>query len=351
MAIPFALPSEEESDDQSQQQLEQLMLELYSALQQVLRARNAQHPSRNQNPAHMQRNLRLVQTVEKSFARKTAKQLTCFFEEEKHSSRCNESCCVFYVDAIIVQLFLSKNDEIKKEREIHDCGNRLPRRSSQTLSSRDSAMVLVDSDLSRLPLPDLVLSAVEQLPSVAPQVTVSAPSSPTRDAAFQFPECSGFGSGTLAATSLLPVPCPRPKPRRRRLTSEGSLPEKFQQQSTCHCSMRHHDCCTHGNSCCGHHLAASLDEREWASVGANLRNIADDFHASKAKDAEVEKSRLSFIGSSFGSSSSLNSNNLSGSTSGSTDSLMSLLIPAPLRETLWTTLALYLGWRLVSRLR
>ncbi|XP_014237067.1 uncharacterized protein LOC106659176 [Trichogramma pretiosum] len=276
MAIPFALPSEEESDDQSQQQLEQLMLELYSALQQVLRARNAQHPSRN---------------------------------------------------------------------------HRLPRRSSQTLSSRDSAMVLVDSDLSRLPLPDLVLSAVEQLPSAAPQVTVSAPSSPTRDAAFQFPECSGFGSGTLAATSLLPVPCPRPKPRRRRLTSEGSLPEKFQQQSSCHCSMRHHDCCTHGNSCCGHHLAASLDEREWASVGANLRNIADDFHASKAKDAEVEKSRLSFIGSSFGSSSSLNSNNLSGSTSGSTDSLMSLLIPAPLRETLWTTLALYLGWRLVSRLR
>ena len=46
MAIPFALPSEEEPEDQTQQ-LEQLMLDLYAALQQVLRARNAQHPSRN----------------------------------------------------------------------------------------------------------------------------------------------------------------------------------------------------------------------------------------------------------------------------------------------------------------
>lgn len=47
MAIPFALPSDEEAEDQSQQQLEQLMLDLYAALQQVLRARNAQHPPRN----------------------------------------------------------------------------------------------------------------------------------------------------------------------------------------------------------------------------------------------------------------------------------------------------------------
>lgn len=47
MAIPFALPSDEDAEDQSQQQLEQLMLDLYAALQQVLRARNSQHPSRN----------------------------------------------------------------------------------------------------------------------------------------------------------------------------------------------------------------------------------------------------------------------------------------------------------------
>lgn len=60
------------------------------------------------------------------------------------------------------------------------------------------------------------------------------------------------------------------------------------------------------------------------------------------QDAEVEKSRLPFIGSGF-------SNSVSNGSS--TDSLLSLLIPAPLRETLWTTVALYLGWRLVSRLR
>lgn len=58
--------------------------------------------------------------------------------------------------------------------------------------------------------------------------------------------------------------------------------------------------------------------------------------------AEIEKSRLSAMNPSFA-----NTNN----TSGSTDSFLSLLIPAPLRETLWTTVALYLGWRLVSRLR
>lgn len=75
-------------------------------------------------------------------------------------------------------------------------------------------------------------------------------------------------------------------------------------------------------------------------------------NVSVLQDAEVEKSRLPFIGSSFSSSTSgLGSSGLGSSPSGSTDSILSLLMPAPLRETLWTTLALYLGWRLVSRLR
>ncbi|XP_033214430.1 uncharacterized protein LOC117171327 [Belonocnema kinseyi] len=245
MAIPFALPSEDEAEAQGQQ-LEQLMLDLYAALQQVLRNRSLQHPSRN---------------------------------------------------------------------------HRLPRRSGDISSPREHPIVLVDSDLSRLPLPDLVLSAVEQLPPPTPQVTVSAPSSPTRDAAFQFPECSA------------PVPSPRPKPRRRRLTSESSIPEKGPSESN-KCN----------GTCCPGHLnlsATTLNEREWVAVGTNLRNIADDFHASKTKDAEVEKSRLPLLGSTFSSSTS----------NSSTDSILSLLIPAPLRETLWTTVALYLGWRLVSRLR
>ncbi|XP_043281854.1 uncharacterized protein [Venturia canescens] len=242
MARPFALPSEDEAEVQ-EQQLEQLMLDLYAALQQVLR-RRTQHPSRN---------------------------------------------------------------------------HRLPRRPGDTPGSREHPVVLVDSDLSRLPLPDLVLSAVDQLPPAAPQVTVSAPSSPTRDAAFQFPEFSP------------PVPSPRPRPRRRRLTSEGSALEKGRNEST---NVR-------GNSC--RHLSPSISEREWANVGANLRNIADDFHASKTKDAEIEKSRLPFIGGSFPG--------VTAPSAPSSDSILSLLIPAPLRETLWTTVALYLGWRLVSRLR
>ncbi|CAK9819134.1 hypothetical protein ANTPLA_LOCUS10084 [Anthophora plagiata] len=246
MAIPFALPSDDEAEAQGQQ-LEQLMLDLYAALQQVLRSRTAQHPSRN---------------------------------------------------------------------------HRLPRR----VGDDRHPVVLVDSDLSRLPLPDLVLSAVEQLPAATPQVTVSAPSSPTRDAAFQFPECNGDENG------LAPVPSPRPRPRRRRLTSENGGAAAMKKapvaEPTC-------------NNCCGHYGQA-FNENQWASVGANLRNIADDFHASKTKAAEIEKSRLPALNPSFSNS---------GNPGGSTDSILSLLMPAPLRETLWTTVALYLGWRLVSRLR
>ncbi|KZC07646.1 PREDICTED: uncharacterized protein LOC107185899 [Dufourea novaeangliae] len=241
MAIPFSLPSDDDAEAQGQQ-LEQLMLDLYAALQQVLRSRTAQHPSRN---------------------------------------------------------------------------HRLPRRAGD---SREHPVVLIDSDLSRLPLPDLVLSAVEQLPAATPQVTVSAPSSPTRDVAFQFPECS---------TDEAPEPSPRPRPRRRRLASEGGAVKKGPiGEPTC-------------NSCCGH-FGQAFNESQWASVGANLRNIADDFHASQTKAAEIEKSRLPALSPGFASAQN---------TNGSTDSLLSLLIPAPLRETLWTTVALYLGWRLVSRLR
>ncbi|XP_076760733.1 uncharacterized protein LOC143429156 [Xylocopa sonorina] len=198
--------------------------------------------------------------------------------------------------------------------------HRLPRR----VGDERHPVVLVDSDLSRMPLPDLVLSAVEQLPPPTPQVTVSAPSSPTRDVAFQFPECSSDES------SLAPVPSPRPRPRRRRLASEGgatAIKKAPVAEVIC-------------KNCCSQFGQAN--ENQWVSVGANLRNIADDFHASKTKAAEIEKSRLPVMNSGF-----VNSSN----TNGSTDSILSLLIPAPLRETLWTTVALYLGWRLVSRLR
>lgn len=137
--------------------------------------------------------------------------------------------------------------------------DRLPRRAAD--GSRDRPPVLVDSDLSRLPLPDLVLSAVEQLPATVPQVTASAPSSPTRDAAFQFPECSNDDS---------PVPSPRPRPRRRKLTSQsaGAMKKPIPKKAC--------------NSCCGH-LGQAFNESQWVNVGANLRNIADDFQACKAK--------------------------------------------------------------------
>lgn len=133
-------------------------------------------------------------------------------------------------------------------------------------------------------------------------MTASAPNSPTRDATFQFPECAGVvvnginNSNVSPTTSLenlmgvnlptitAPVPSPRPKPRRRRLTSEGSLPDKADVIVPTGYECSNDTTNNHGNCCCvHHHLANSLDESEWASVGANLRTIADDFHASKAK--------------------------------------------------------------------
>ncbi|KAK0075773.1 hypothetical protein PV325_006397 [Microctonus aethiopoides] len=59
MAIPFALPSEDEAEAQSQQ-LEQLMLDLYAALQQVLRSRSAQHPSRNHTASVIDSDINII---------------------------------------------------------------------------------------------------------------------------------------------------------------------------------------------------------------------------------------------------------------------------------------------------
>ncbi|EGI57278.1 hypothetical protein G5I_14748 [Acromyrmex echinatior] len=244
-----------------------------------------------------------------------------------------------------------------------------------------------------------------------------------RDATFQFPECNVNSNGA-------PLPSPRPRPR-RRFASESSVMETGPTEvSNCN------------GTTCRCHLGLILNERQsWTSVGANLRNIAGDFHACRTKlretgetgetgelmsgvarteracrpqllfsigffllnlrgetlelgdwpfprqtaqlrctiiylassrarrtlaivsllyradeergwrkkeredyrsDAEIEKSTLPVIGP------GLNGRN---SNSSSTDSLLSLLIPTPLRETLWATVALYLGWRLVSRLR
>ncbi|KYN15366.1 hypothetical protein ALC57_12415 [Trachymyrmex cornetzi] len=289
--------------------------------------------------------------------------------------------------------------------------DRAPRRSGS--GSQQPLVIWLQpgnvEDLSSLPLPDLVQSAVDQLPPPSPHVTVSVPSSPMRDATFQFPECNVNSNGA-------PLPSPRPRPR-RRFASESSVMETGPTEvSNCN------------GTTCRCHLGLILNERQsWTSVGANLRNIAGDFHACRTKvkrmsgvsgvarryrtsrpqllfsigffllnlrgetlepgdwpfprqtaqlrctiiylassardrkieqryqtilsdecrclllqDAEIEKSTLPVIGP------GLNGRN---SNSSSTDSLLSLLIPTPLRETLWATVALYLGWRLVSRLR
>lgn len=79
------------------------------------------------------------------------------------------------------------------------------------------------------------------------------------------------------------------------------------------------------------------------NIEQGYRAILNDRCRCLLLQSEIEKSPLPVIGP--GLSNGRNSN------SSSTDSLLSLLIPTPLRETLWATVALYLGWRLVSRLR
>ncbi|XP_020280259.1 uncharacterized protein LOC109852992 [Pseudomyrmex gracilis] len=178
-------------------------------------------------------------------------------------------------------------------------------------------------ELSSVPLPDLVQSTMEQLPPPSPQVTASVPSSPMRDATFQFPECSVNGN-------IVPLPSPRPLPR-RRLASEGSSLRTLRSET------RQNEGNTSNTCCC---YPSQNERQSWTNMGTNLRNIAGDFHACKTKDAESEKSRLS-----------VNGRRLTNGNSNSTTDMLSLLIPTPLRETLWATVALYVGWKLVSRLR
>ncbi|KAK2582328.1 hypothetical protein KPH14_004665 [Odynerus spinipes] len=207
MAVPFVMPAEERQEAQGQQ-LEQLMLALYMALQQVLRSRSARHSSRNHQP----------------------------------------------------------------------------RRQGDGVGSREHGLILLDQDIAGLPLPDLVSSAMQQLPPPSPQVTVSAPTSPTRDAAFQFPECSSTSNAATGASDVNvannneneegPVPSPRPRPRRRRFNSVRVSSKKIAPVLE--------PACNGGSTCCGH-PGHALRHGQWVSVGANLRNIADDFHASKTK--------------------------------------------------------------------
>ncbi|XP_071562793.1 uncharacterized protein LOC143906000 isoform X1 [Temnothorax americanus] len=232
-------------------------------------------------------------------------------------------------EELMYQLYVTLHNALRSRNAHHPSRNhRAPRRSGGSGSQQPLVIWLQPGnveDLSSLPLPDLVQSAVDQLPPPSPQVTVSVPSSPMRDATFQFPECNSVSS------SGAPLPSPRPRPR-RRFASESSVMETGPiEVSNCN------------GTTCRCHLGLIVNERQsWTSVGANLRNIAGDFHACRTK-SEIEKSPLPMIGP--GLSNGRNSN------SSSTDSLLSLLIPTPLRETLWATVALYLGWRLVSRLR
>ncbi|RLU23798.1 hypothetical protein DMN91_004006 [Ooceraea biroi] len=234
---------------------------------------------------------------------------------------------------LMFDLYVSLHNVLRSRHAQHTASrnHRVPRQPAGTNNPQQPVVIVLHpgnaEDMSTLPLPDLVQSAMDQLPPPpSPHVTVSVPSSPMRDATFQFPECTNSSSG--------PLPSPRPRPR-RRFASESSIMESsvMGPSGPIEVSICNGSCC---------HLGQN-ERQSWANVGTNLRSIAGDFHACRTKDAEGEKSRLPVIGPGLPNARNRNSS--------FTDNLLSLLIPTPLRETLWATMALYLGWRLVSRLR
>ncbi|XP_015188697.1 PREDICTED: uncharacterized protein LOC107072900 [Polistes dominula] len=228
-----------------------------------------------------------------------------------------------------------------------------------------SGLVLLDQDMSGLPpLPDLVSSAMRQLqPPPTPRVTVSAPTSPTRDATFQFPECSSSNNAAVAVAAAaasyadaarnrnynneneddeeeeeggnvapVPTPTPRPRPRRNR-PSNVRVPFK-KALPVCNGEL--------ANNCSEYPGHVLSNEQFLIDIGTTLRKIAQDLQATKSKNNEMENLRLSLMSSGF-SSNNTNSNS---------EDIVGSLIPASFRETtLWVTVVLYLGWTLISRLR
>ena len=202
------------------------------------------------------------------------------------SNHCFFSTSVYVIPICFGIIFVhtySKSTKIFEERilkRVLFCSiDRAPRRSDS--GSQQPLVIWLQpgniEDLSNLPLPDLVQSAVDQLPPPSPHVTVSVPSSPMRDATFQFPECNVNSNGA-------PLPSPRPRPR-RRFASESSVMETGPTEvSNCN------------GTTCRCHLGLILNERQsWTSVGANLRNIAGDFHACRTKVSVTCQSRVCYF--------------------------------------------------------
>lgn len=227
--------------------------------------------------------------------------------------------------------------------------------NNHRLAIGPTGLVVIDQDM---PLPDLVSSAMRQLQPPTPRVTVSAPTSPTRDATFQFPECSSSGNAVAVAAAAasyanatrtrnydnendeeegatpVPTPTPRPRPRRNR-PSNVRVPFK-KALPVCNGEL--------SNNCSEYPGHVLSNEQFLIDIGTTLRKIAQDLQASKSKNNEMENLRLSLMASGF-------SSNTTNSSSNSED-IVGSLIPASFRETtLWVTVVLYLGWTLISRLR
>ncbi|XP_043493308.1 uncharacterized protein LOC122518432 [Polistes fuscatus] len=166
--------------------------------------------------------------------------------------------------------------------------------NNHRLAIGPTGLVVIDQDM---PLPDLVSSAMRQLQPPTPRVTVSAPTSPTRDATFQFPECSSSGNAVAVAAAAasyanatrtrnydneneeeegatpVPTPTPRPRPRRNR-PSNVRVPFK-KALPVCNGEL--------SNNCSEYPGHVLSNEQFLIDIGTTLRKIAQDLQASKSK--------------------------------------------------------------------
>lgn len=180
-------------------------------------------------------------------------------------------------------------------------------------------------DRSLLGLPDLVLSAVPSADDAC------APPSPTLSS----PPSTTTASSSTVHHRLPPRhPSTRRRTRRRRVVScGGSKTPRCSRLPEAETPARSLTSPTSAQSTvkfsCEFNRVSALSTENWALVGHQLRKIAEDFRASHRKEESTTRTEQKL------------------QVEVKTSSLFSLLVPAPFGGSIWTTVILIVGWRLL----
>lgn len=265
MAIPFNLPTDEETED-NYRRLDQLLADLYDVLRQILL-----RPRLHQPP---QRDLR---------------------------------------------------DAARQQNEVASGGGTDP-----DPPDRDS------DDRSLLGLPDLVLSAVPSPDDACAPPQSPCPPQSTSPSTAQPDTTTTTTATTTSSTRRLPARHPRRRTRRRRAVCCSSKTPRCRvpEAETSARSLTPSTAASQSIvkfTCEFNRMSTSTEN--WALVGHQLRKIAEDFTASHKKEESATRTEEKL------------------QVEVKTSSLFSLLVPAPFGGSIWTTVILIVGWRLLMRQR